>query len=126
VRARARARANRAVDAGCRLFSSLLGSILASIANCDDPRDASPSLTSPPLVVHRIRSPPKRAMTFQIFVGGQRVNSDHITSTPAWSDAQVRSVVVDMRRERTTEETLARSFYPSSLPARATKRRRGR
>eukprot|EP00982_Pelagococcus_subviridis_P012831 31197-Pelagococcus_subviridis.AAC.49 len=30
-------------------------------------------------------------MTFQIFVGGQRVNSDHITSTPAWADAQVRS-----------------------------------
>ena len=28
-------------------------------------------------------------MTFQIFVGGERVNSDFITSTPAWSSQQV-------------------------------------
>ena len=27
-------------------------------------------------------------MTFQIFVGGERVNSDFITSTPAWSSQQ--------------------------------------
>ena len=41
-------------------------------------------LTPPP-------SPPSIAqMTFQIFVGGQRVNSDRITSTPAWAGEQVR------------------------------------
>lgn len=27
-------------------------------------------------------------MTFQIYVGGQRVNSDFITSTPAWASQQ--------------------------------------
>jgi len=40
-----------------------------------------------------LRSLPIRlaVMTFQIFVGGQRVNSDFITSTPAWGGQQVRS-----------------------------------
>ena len=36
-------------------------------------------------------------MTFQIYVGGQRVNSDFITSTPAWASQQVSLPAVKSR-----------------------------
>ena len=37
-------------------------------------------------------------MTFQIYVGGQRVNSDFITSTPAWASQQVSLPAVKSRQ----------------------------
>lgn len=36
-------------------------------------------------------------MTFQIYVGGQRVNGDFITSTPAWASQQVSLPAVKSR-----------------------------
>lgn len=42
--------------------------------------------------------PQECVMTFQIYVGGQRVNSDFITSTPAWASQQVSLPAVKSRQ----------------------------
>jgi len=53
-------------------------------------RDPPWSARSPPPSISNKQARRRFAMTFQIFVGGQRVNSAEILDTPGWS-AQVRT-----------------------------------